>query len=125
MAVDKAEATANVSRGMGWTGWLTVIFVVLKLDPGNHLSSDVENWSWWLVFIFPLLWLGIFALILVGLALGLAVAATIDEINRKVRWKRREKDIAATAGMTADQRHEYNREQILRRNKRFIGRFII
>lgn len=32
--------------GPGVLGWLTIIFVVLKLNPGGHLTTDIVNWSW-------------------------------------------------------------------------------
>ena len=57
---------------------LTVIFVVLKLDPGGHLTTAVTEWSWW--WVFSPLWLPTAALlglaavipVLVGIIAGIA-----------------------------------------------------
>lgn len=82
------QSTANsTSKGMGLLGWLTFAFVILKLDPGSHLTSDVVNWSWWLVFS-PIL-VGI-ALLVLALAIFLLIfggAALIDRIQRAKRRK--------------------------------------
>jgi hypothetical protein len=78
--VTKAAATAStviVRRGMGPLGWLTVIFVLLKLFE----VTAVANWSWWLVLL-PLygpfalvmgIWLAIIAIIVVVFLCGLLV----------------------------------------------------
>lgn len=44
---------ASNSGGIGITGVLTVVFVVLKLVPGN----PVNDWSWW--WVFSPLWIGL------------------------------------------------------------------
>lgn len=60
----------NKSGGIGFTGVLTIIFVIAKL-------FGVINWSWWLVFTPVLISLGIFILIL-GV---LGIFALIDYKN--------------------------------------------
>lgn len=103
LEVNKAEATANVSKGLGWTGWLTIIFVILKLNPGNNLSSDVENWSWWLVFIFPLSGIGILILFALGVGLVFAGAALLDWNSSR----KHKKIIKETEGMTWAEKRTY------------------
>lgn len=76
-----SNATVN-SRGVGLLTGLTIIFVVLKLNPGGYLDSAVEGWSWWLVFA-PL-W-GVWALILL-----FAVIAGIAYFIAYIKDKRRE-----------------------------------
>lgn len=40
----------TVTYRVGFWGWIQIIFLLLKLNPGGHLDSPVENWSWWLVW---------------------------------------------------------------------------
>jgi hypothetical protein len=54
---DKSAAT---SRGVGFTGLLTIVFIVLKL-------TNVIDWSW--VWILAPLWIGLF--------LAIAVVVTV------------------------------------------------
>ena len=43
------ETVKNVSNGMGVLGWLFIVLFVLKLNPGGHLDSPVQDLSWWWV----------------------------------------------------------------------------
>lgn len=58
-----ANQTVRTGGGMGLLGWLFIVFLVLKLNPGGNLDTPVADWSWWLVTA-PL-W-GPLALFLVG-----------------------------------------------------------
>lgn len=60
----------NVSGGIGFTGLLQIVFIVLKL-------CNVITWSWWLVFLPTLISLG---LIVIGLLL-LGIALAIELYN--------------------------------------------
>lgn len=55
------------SGGIGITGVLTIVFIVLKLVPGN----PVNDWSWWWVlsplWIGLIIWLVFIAVILIVL----------------------------------------------------------
>lgn len=59
---------------------LTIFFIVLKLDPGGHLTSRVTEWSWW--WVLSPLWLpsaaciGLVAVIFV-IAIAIAVIGCI------------------------------------------------
>ena len=90
MANVNANAQAS-SRGVGFLGLLTVVFVILKLDPGNHLSSDVEKWSWW--WVFSPLWIPT-VLSLVVLGVVLAGAALLDAHDTRKRKKARRARLA-------------------------------
>ncbi len=58
-------------RGMGLTGWLTVLFVGLKL-------THYINWSWW--WVLSPLWIG--AAVAIGLiVIALVVAAFITALQ--------------------------------------------
>lgn len=82
-----SDTNTTTRSGMGLAGWLTLVFVVLKLNPGGHLTSPVVDWSWWLVFSPMLIALGIVVAILLVLGLVALIAFTVDEINRKKRRK--------------------------------------
>lgn len=97
------SSNASVNAKMGLAGWLTLVFVILKLNPGGHLTSPVVDWSWWLVFSPVLIAWGILLVILLLVGLGFLVAFALDE------WKRhkRKKQQKATQHMTPSERREY------------------
>lgn len=77
-----AAGTAN--GGLGLTGVLTVIFVVLKLV-GEHFHTPVADWSWWWVWSPLWLPLALFLGLLVvgGVVVGVVMlfAFVIDKFN--------------------------------------------
>src|SRR6478735_2316665 len=83
-------ANASVNAKMGVFGWLTIIFIVLKLDPGNYLSSPVEDWSWWLVLLPLYFWFVVLAVN--GLVVGVIFlgAWLVDKHQYKKRRKQRQ-----------------------------------
>jgi hypothetical protein len=81
-----ANSTSNASaRGIGFAGLLTIVFVILKLNPGGYLDSPVEDWSWWLVFSPLLIAWGIVLLILLVIGLILLGAHLLDKRDLKKR----------------------------------------
>lgn len=100
-----AESTSNasVNAKMGLLGWLTLLFVILKLNPGGHLTSPVEDWSWWLVFSPVLIGWGILLVIL--LVVGVAFGGAKYRNHRKATQVK--KDRRATQFMTPAERREY------------------
>lgn len=58
------RSNKNTSNGLGITGVLLIVFIVLKL-------VGVINWSWWIVLI-PL-WINLALLIIVLAILGAAL----------------------------------------------------
>lgn len=109
-----SSSNATVSAKMGPTGWLTLVFVILKLNPGGHLDSAVQDWSWWLVFSPILIAWGILMVILLGVGVVFAGAALLNW-NAK---RKRKKDQKATANMTPGERREYFANKNKRRFKR-------
>jgi hypothetical protein len=103
MADSNSSSNASVNAKMGLAGWLTLLFVILKLNPGEHLTSPVVDWSWWLVFSPVLIAWGILLVILLGVGLVFAGAALLDW-NAK---RKRKKDQKATQNMTPGERREY------------------
>lgn len=102
---DSNSANASVNGKMGILGWLTLLFVVLKLDPGGHLTSPVVDWSWWLVFSPILVGFAFFLLFLLVVGGIFGGAALLDwNSNRKNR-----KHQKATQNMTPGERREYFR----------------
>lgn len=95
-----SSSNASVNAKMGLAGWLTLVFVILKLNPGDHLTSPVVDWSWWLVLSPVLIAWGILLVILLGVGLVFAGAA----LNAK---RKRRNDQKATANMTPGERREY------------------
>lgn len=73
------------SGGMGLFGWLTVLFVFLKLNPGGNFTTPVADWSWWLVFIFVWLPFLIVAVILAAFGIAWLVAGYFDKRAAKKR----------------------------------------
>lgn len=45
------KSNNNTSAGLGFVGALQILFIGLKLVPGNEVSglSGSEGWSWWWV----------------------------------------------------------------------------
>lgn len=84
-----STATASVNAKMGVFGWLTILFVVLKLDPGNHLSSPVEDWSWWLVLLPLYFWFVVFLVVVIIGASVVGIAELLDRRDAKKRRKAR------------------------------------
>lgn len=84
---ESSSANASVNAKMGLAGWLTLVFVILKLDPGSHLTSPVVDWSWWLVFSPVLIAWGI--LIVIALVVGVAFLVAFLHDEWKVRKRRK------------------------------------
>lgn len=84
---ESSSANASVNAKMGLAGWLTLVFVILKLDPGGHLTSPVVDWSWWLVFSPILIVWVIFIGVLLLVGLGFLVAFIHDEYKGRKRRK--------------------------------------
>lgn len=85
--VRKQEVTNNTKTGLGIAGWLTIIFVVLKLDPGGYLTSPVVGWSWWLVFSPIIVVWGLLLAVMLVVGLALLFAWLFDEYKRRKRRK--------------------------------------
>ena len=71
--------TQTTSSGIGFTGLLTIVFIVLKLT--NYIT-----WSWWWVlspiWITILFWLSLFLIVLLATG-SVAGAATLIAKQRK------------------------------------------
>lgn len=96
-------ASASVNAKMGLAGWLTLVFVILKLNPGGYLDSAVQDWSWWLVFS-PILIGVAFVLLLLIIGAGVFGGAALLDWRSK---KRRQKDQKVVQNMTMAERREY------------------
>ena len=70
----KESQTTTVSGGIGFTGVLTVVFIVLRLIP--HGDGHIINWSWW--WVLSPLWIN--ALIMITLIV-ITVIITLIEIS--------------------------------------------
>ena len=68
MKKNKGETKVSVSLGGGFTGLLTITFIVLKL-------CGVINWSW--IWVLSPLWIG-FGLLIIMLMVMLALAIRFD-----------------------------------------------
>lgn len=71
---------ASAAGGVGFTGLLTLVFIVLKL-------CNVITWSWWLVLA-PT-WLPIAAIILIGVWVAIVVTITMRDMEEEVRRESR------------------------------------
>ena len=83
--------TVSLNTGGGWVIFATIVLVVLKVNPGGHLGSVVEDWPWWLVLI-PL-WLGI-AIVLAIFLIGGIIALVSVLISDRLRVRRHRKMLA-------------------------------
>ena len=64
------NSSGATSGGIGFTGLLTIVFVVLKL-------IGVIDWSWW--WVLSPAWIGI-ALALVFIGIAIVIQALIDKL---------------------------------------------
>jgi membrane protein YdbS with pleckstrin-like domain len=78
------EGSSGVIGGIGFTGLLTIAFIVLKL-------LKVINWSWW--WVLSPLWIeiGLALLVLFGAFIFMVITHSI-EINKKKKIKELFKD---------------------------------
>lgn len=70
----QTNVSSSASSGIGFTGLLTIAFIVLKL-------LDVIDWSWW--WVLSPLWIstGLGILVLLGIFLWAIIAVKRDERN--------------------------------------------
>lgn len=59
----KESQTTTVSSGIGFTGLLTIVFIVLRLIP--YGDGHIINWSWW--WVLSPLWINVLLVIAVVL----------------------------------------------------------
>ena len=59
----KESQTTTVSGGIGFTGLLTIVFIVLRLIP--YGDGHIINWSWW--WVLSPLWINVLIVITVVL----------------------------------------------------------
>lgn len=78
-----SDSSSSASGGMGLAGWLTLLFIFLKLNPGGNFTTPIADWSWW--WVLSPLWisLGIVVLILLVLLGAWGVAKVLD--NRRAK----------------------------------------
>ena len=90
----ETETVVRTRGGMGLLGWLFIIFLVLKLNPGGHLDSPVEDWSWW--WVTAPLWgaFAILALVLTALGVVYLVAQALDKRDARKRRKAQQERLA-------------------------------
>lgn len=78
-----AEVKTNSGGGMGLLGWLFIVFLILKLNPGGHLDTGVQDWSWW--WVTAPVW-GPIALFIVGgiiFGIGWLIAKAFETKRRR------------------------------------------
>jgi len=60
--MSERNSTVKVTEGMGLLGWLTIVFIVLKLL--GHIS-----WSWW--WVLAPIWIPVAICVLILIVLGI------------------------------------------------------
>ena len=70
----------SVNVSMGLSGWLFIVLLILKLNPGGQLTTVVADWSWW--WVTAPLWLPL-VLAFVLILIALTIAAFIDAVKGK------------------------------------------
>jgi hypothetical protein len=68
MTTNNVSSSSSSGR-IGFAGLLTIIFIILKLNPGGHLTTAVVHWSW--LWVLSPLWISF------GIVLGIMVIALI------------------------------------------------
>ena len=67
----KESQTTTVGSGIGFTGLLTIVFIVLRLIP--YGDGHIINWSWW--WVLSPLWIN--ALVVIALILITTIITVI------------------------------------------------
>ena len=72
MRYTNKSTTSTTSSGIGFTGLLTIAFIILKL-------CNVINWSWW--WVLSPLWIstGLTLIILIIIFIVIIVRSTVEE----------------------------------------------
>jgi uncharacterized integral membrane protein len=80
--VSTSSSTQSSSGGIGFSGLLTVAFIVLKL-------THVIDWSWW--WVLSPLWIGLVLAVLIGacVLIVVGIADIRDSRRRQKRWNAR------------------------------------
>ncbi len=60
-----SNGNSSSSSGIGFTGLLTIVFIVLKL-------TGYISWSWW--WVLSPIWIGLALILVIGVVVGLIVA---------------------------------------------------
>lgn len=81
---EKNGKSSVKSGGIGLWGLLTIIFVILKLNPGGYLTTQVVEWPWfrfWGLSVFCPIWFPFLFVcgILVVLGIIVLIAAYLDQ----------------------------------------------
>ena len=75
------SSSSASSGGIGLAGLLTIVFVILKLNPGGHLTTGVVGWpwfEWWGVCVLcPVIWSVYLGVAILGLVFGVILVAAI------------------------------------------------
>ena len=77
-----SSSTQSSSGGIGFSGLLTIAFIVLKL-------THVIDWSWW--WVLSPLWIGLVLAVLIGacVLIVVGIADIRDTRRRQKRWNAR------------------------------------
>lgn len=78
----------NTNTNVGLLGWLFLILLILKLNPGGHLTTPVADASWW--WVTAPLWGGVLLVVAI-FAVGFAVLFAVNLHERRVAAKARAK----------------------------------
>lgn len=73
----KESQTTTVSGGIGFSGLLTIVFVVLRLIP--YGDGHIINWSWW--WVLSPLWINV--LIVIAVVLIVTIITVIGSLGGK------------------------------------------
>lgn len=71
--IDNNSKNTTVSCGIGFTGLLTIVFIVLKL-------LNIINWSWW--WVLAPLWLPVGIILIIALIFIIIIGCVM---NRKLK----------------------------------------
>jgi uncharacterized membrane protein len=99
------------TKGLGLFGWAFLILLVLKLNPGGHLDSPVQDASWWWVTL-PL-W-GLFAVLFVIAVVGALVVGAISVVESVQHKRARKKRLKIEAKRREERRKQNEAERLAR-----------
>jgi hypothetical protein len=73
----KETQTTTVSGGIGFTGLLTIVFIILRLIP--YGDGHIINWSWW--WVLSPLWINV--LLVIAVVLIATIVTAIGSLGDK------------------------------------------